>query len=873
MPKLTIVRQFTEAGTHPFDRVKWTKRDAVITDPQGGETFRQDDVEAPEFWSDRAVKIVAEKYLRMVNGAKESSVKQMIGRVVQTITAGGSSADIFASLEDALAFQDELTHMLLFQMFSFNSPVWFNVGVVDHPQASACFIQSVVDSMESITDLARKEIKLFKGGSGTGSNLSNLRSSIEKLTGGGLASGPVSFMKLYDAGASVTKSGGTTRRAAKLVCLDADHPDILEQKSGEAGFIRCKSYAEQLAHDLYSTGKYTAEFNVPGNVYDLVGFQNANLSVRAPDEFMKAVVNKETWVTKKVTDGEPVHTYSAEKLFDEIAEAAWICGDPGLQFDTTINEWHTCKASGRINASNPCSEYMFLDDSACNLGSLNLTKFLGSDNKLDAQSFVHACGTAITAMEILVGMSGYPSPEIAANSHKFRPLGLGYANLGGFLISIGVPYDSDEGRRIAASITSLMTAAAYAQSAKLAAAVGPFEGFALNRDSMLDVIAKHAQASDKLGNRTKIAKAANDLWAETLKLGVEFGYRNAQATVLAPTGTIAFMMDCETTGVEPALALVQHKKLVGGGSLVMPLRIVGKGLEALNYNEADRKTILAHMEHKGSLNGCAALKETHLAVFATAFGTNSIHPTGHIEMMAAVQPYISGAISKTVNLGADATKDEIRQIYLRAWELKLKAIAVYRDGCKLSQPVAASLTSNAKKEVPLAWGERKRMPNTRPSITHKMRIGEHEGYVTVGKYPDGQIGEIFVTMSTQGSTLRGLMDAWATAMSLALQHGVPLETIISKMKHVQFEPAGWTDDERFRVVQSIPDYLARWLEAEILYPPKPSDGEKVEAEVHAATPADRSTISGPPCSGCGNLTVRAGTCWVCSSCGRTTGCG
>ena len=686
-------------------------------------------------------------------------------------------------------------------------------------------------------------------------------------------------------GSDLTGSGvvvSNTRRAAKMVMLDVSHPDILVQQNGRPGFITCKSVSEKVAHDLFDTGKYTAEFNVPGNVYERVGFQNANNSVRVNDAFMKAVVADQEWQTRAVTSGEVVHTYRAKELFSEIARAAWYCGDPGVQFDTTINDWHTCPTSGRINGSNPCSEYMFLDDTACNLGSFNLMKFIGTQGEVfEAVGFAHACTIATTAMEILVDLAGYPSDEIGQNSHDFRPLGLGYANLGALLLVQGIAYDSDAGRDLAATITALMSGAAYAQSARIAQTVGPFPRYAENTEAMLAVMDKHATAIDGIeddaGMLDTLRDEAEEQWQLARGLGAQHGYRNAQISVLAPTGTISFLMDCDTTGIEPVLAHVVYKKLVGGGTIRMPNRLVGRSLKHLGYTNGSYELVMQHLERTGDIIG-SPLLEQHLPVFQTAIGENAISPEGHIRMMAAVQPFISGAISKTVNLPATATEEDVANVYLESWRLGLKAIALFRDGCKLSQPAGTKLDTAGRRVAaeppPLGWGERKRLPDDRDSKTHRMKIGNAEGYLHVGLYPDGTPGEIFLTMAQEGSSLRGLADFAATALSIGLQHGVPLATFVEKMKHMRFDPSGFTGHPKIRMAESIPDYIARFLE-DVYLKPLPATNSVSEETVspEKLQEAVRTGFNGPPCTRCGNLTVRAGACYVCTSCATTTGCG
>ena len=782
---------------------------------------------------------------------------------------------------DAGIFYDELIYMLIHGMHAFNSPVWFNVGVVETPQCSACFIQSVEDDMGSITSLSQREVMLFKQGSGTGSNLSPLRSSHEGLSGGGKASGPVSFMKMFDSGAGVTKSGGTTRRAAKMVVMNADHPDILEQANGEPGFITCKSFAEKLAQDLYSTGKYSAEWNKPGNVYDLVPYQNANNSVRVTDEFMKAVVNDEEWHTRKVTNGQVVHTYKARDLWKAISEAAYVTGDPGIQFDTITNLWHTCPESGRINASNPCSEYLFLDDTACNLSSLNLLKF-ADGKKFKIDWFIHACTVATAAKEIIVDASSYPSPLLAERSHKFRTLGLGYTNLGALLTYWGIAYDSKTGRDVAAYITSIMTGTAYVTSAKMAEILGPFPEYKKNARQMLRVIDKHRDAHYSLGVpafnelENSLYKAGAELWDMTIKLGEQFGFRNAQVTVLAPTGTISFLMDCDTTSIEPATAFVSFKKLVGQGTIIIVSKVLAGALFNLGYSVNVVAGIIKHVEAGGDIYSAPGFDMKHGPVFAQALGPYALRPEAHVDMMAAVQPFLSGGISKTVNMPNDATPAQIADIYMRAWRSGLKCIAVFRDGCKLSQPIATKLTDSSAAEKKMAWGDRRRLTKTRQSITHKFQIGPQEGYLTVGLYPDGSMGEIFIEVAKQGSTLMGLVDAWAQAISIGIQHGVPFEVMKDKFQDMSFDPLGFTGEEGIARAKSIPDYVFRWLEQNIIRD-KGSfiviDDEPSEAAYEPVKVASTSaSLDGPPCSSCGNLTRRSGSCYVCTSCGTTTGC-
>lgn len=873
-PKLEVRPVFTgivPAGMNrAFDSVNWVKKDAVLIGSDGKEKFRQNGVEVPDWWNDTTINIVCEKYFRVVNGVRETSAKQMFQRVAGWLRKQAVDQKVMDE-SSAVIFENELLYMFVNGMHAFNSPVWFNMGVTETPQCSACFIQSVDDTMESITELSKKEIILFKGGSGTGSNFSNLRSSYESLSGGGKASGPVSFMKLYDAGAGVTKSGGTTRRAAKMVVLNVDHPDILEQQNGENGFITCKSWSEQIAHDLYSTGKYTAEWNKPGNVYDLVNYQNANNSVRVTDAFMRAVESGNAWTTYAVSgDREPIHTYKAQEIWSKIAEAAWFCGDPGIQFDTMTNEWHTCPESGPINASNPCSEYLFLDDTACNLSSLNLLKFTnGRKFKLD--EFIHACEIAIIAKELIVEGSSYPSPKIKEMSHKFRTLGLGYTNLGALLTFWGLPYDSNDGRSVAAAITAVMTGAAYKTSAELARVLGPFSEYHKNRDAMLGIINKHWDSAKRIPTTMvkdwqPLFEAAYWVWRDAHDLGKMHGFRNAQTTVLAPTGTISFLMDADTTGVEPMLGCVVYKKTVGEGLLIIPNRIIRPALENLGYDEVRISAILLYIQNKNTIHGAPEFDARHESIFAEALGDHAIRPEGHVDMMVAVQPFISGGISKTVNMPKNATARDISDIYMRAWKGNLKCVAVFRDGCKLSQPISTEFSEKGKAEKGLNWGARRKMPKTRDSKTHKFSIGQQEGYLIAGLYPDGTLGEIFVETAKQGSALMGFVDAWAQAVSIGLQHGVPFDVLKEKFMDMKFEPDGLTDCDEVRIAKSIPDYVFRWLEYHIV------NKGRGEIEVSIAYKDLSKSSDGPPCTKCGNMTKRAGSCYCCQSCGTTTGC-
>jgi len=909
---LTFRRHFTKPGRHPFDEVTWELRSAAINDERGQPVFEQHGIEVPSGWSQTATNIVASKYFRGQLGSpeREGSVRGLIARVVDTIRVWAEAQGYFASAEDLQAFSDELTHLLVHQKMAFNSPVWFNVGVEKHPQSSACFINSVQDTMDSILGLARTEGMLFKFGSGTGSNLSNIRSSKEPLAGGGTASGPVSFMRGYDAFAGVIKSGGKTRRAAKMVILNTDHPDIVE-------FVNCKAEEERKAWALIDAG-YDGAFNVRGGAYDSVFFQNANHSVRVTDEFMRAVVEDREWETKYVLSGEACERFRARELMKQMADAAWQCGDPGIQYDTTVNDWHTCPNSARINGSNPCSEYMFLDDTACNLASLNLMKFVGEDGEFDTEAFRAAARTTITAQEILVDNSSYPTPAIDRNSHDYRPLGLGYANLGVLLMDRGLPYDSDAGRAYAAAVTALMHGEAYAQSARVASAMGPFNGYAKNAEPMLRVIDKHRKHAHMVDSSLvpkPLMDAAVDVWDEAYALGAQHGYRNSQVTVLAPTGTIGFMMDCDTTGIEPDIALVKYKKLVGGGMIKIVNQSVGRVLRKLGYTPIEVDDVLRYIDEQEMIEGAPHLKDEHLAIFDCAFparnGKRSIHWMGHIKMMAAVQPFLSGAISKTVNMPTDATPEDIQQAYVEGWKLGLKAIAVYRDGCKRSQPLSTSkeeakgttetpAAAVAAATAPAAEGRpaRRKLPDERHAITHKFSIAGHEGYITVGMYEDGKPGEIFLVMAKEGSTISGLMDAFATSISMALQYGVPLEALVEKFSHVRFEPSGFTKNSEIPYAKSITDYIFRWLASKFLSaehqeavgvqvsgrslkphagPVLPVVQQADHAPADAATTvsavaAMRAQSDAPPCHYCGSIMIRNGSCYRCANCGSTSGC-
>ena len=834
---LTFERRWTRPGVHPYDEITWEYRTAGIANETGKSVFEQKDVEVPNFWSQLATNVVVSKYFRGHLGTpeRETSVRQLIDRVVNTITAWAETQRYFATDADLETFQAELTHLLVHQKMSFNSPVWFNVGIEPKPQCSACFINSVDDTMSSIMDLAKTEAMLFKFGSGAGSNLSTIRSSREKMAGGGTASGPVSFMKGYDAFAGVVKSGGKTRRAAKMVILDAGHPDVLD-------FIDSKAHEEQKAWALIEAG-YDPSFT--GEAYGSVFFQNANHSVRVTDEFMQAVGDDKDWTTHAVVAPHaPMDTYKAKDIFRRMAEAAHLCGDPGIQYDTTINDWNPVSNSARQYATNPCSEFSFINDSSCNLASVNLMKFVRPDGEFDVDEYRYACRLTITAQEILVDNASYPTPRIEENSHKFRPLGLGYANLGALLMSRGLAYDGDSGRNFAAALTAIMTAEAYRQSAIISRDHGgPFAEYRKNEEPFQRVIGMHRDAAyqiPKEGVPTDVLEASRRLFDEALELGREHGYRNAQISLLAPTGTIAFMMDCDTTGVEPDIALIKYKKLVGEGFLKIVNQTVPSALRKLGYGAEEVDEILGYLAEHETIEGAPHLKPQHLPVFDCAFkptnGERSIHYMGHVRMMGAIQPFLSGAISKTVNMPEAATAEEIERVYLEGWKLGLKAIAIYRDNSKRSQPLSTGKKKDgdavvsaadveeieklrkqlARAQVEAALPHRRRLPAERTAITHKFDIAGHEGYITVGMYPDGQPGEIFLKMAKEGSTVSGLMDTLATTISVALQYGVPLRDLVNKFAHVRFEPSGFTGNQEIPIAKSIVDYIFRWLGSRFL---------------------------------------------------------
>jgi ribonucleoside-diphosphate reductase alpha chain len=922
-----VERRYTEPGVHPFEAIDWELRDAEVG------KFKQEQVEFPKSWSQNATNIVAQKYFRGQVGSpeRESSVKQMVGRVAGTIAGWGRELGYFSTDEDADAFEMELTHILVNQIAAFNSPVWFNVGFEEQPQCSACFILSVQDELESILDWNTKEGKIFRGGSGSGINLSNIRGSMEPLAKGGLASGPVSFMRGADAWAGTIKSGGKTRRAAKMVVLDIDHPDIVD-------FIWCKAREEEKAAALRDAG---FDMRLDSEHFASIQYQNANNSVRVTDEFMERAERGEVWETIARVTGKPVESYDARELLGQIAEAAWKCADPGVQYDSTINEWHTCPNSGRINASNPCSEYMHVDDSACNLASINLMKFRRADGTFDVDAFEHVVDVVILAQEIVVGPSSYPTEEIGRNARAFRQLGLGYANLGALLMSNGLAYDSDGGRLAAAGITALMTGRAYRKSAEVASAMGPYQRYSENRDPHNHVMRKHREAAYTMDDSVvdpELVSAARRAWDEAVTLGEVHGYRNAQATVLAPTGTISFLMDCDTTGIEPDFSLVKFKELVGGGQMTIVNRTVPLALRTLGYSDSQVAQIEAHIDQHHTIIGAPELADEHLEVFDVAVGERAISHMGHIKMMGAVQPFISGAISKTVNMPETSTVADIADAYLQAWKLGVKALAIYRDGSKTAQALRTNAQDKKKAEAaepvePEAM--RRRMPRERQSLTHKFGIGQgHEGYITAGMYEDGTLGEIFLTdIGKEGSTLRGMMNSFATAISIGLQYGVPLETYVRKFSYMRFDPEGMTTNPEIPFAKSMPDYIMRWLASRFLdvdvqedlgiltpevrarkaaqdallrgdSPVPAGDGNGSNggnghsgnghsgnggggATAEASKPAAEALTDEPPvrpaklvgldlgpaCEQCGGMMQRTGSCYTCTSCGNNTGCG
>ncbi|MGB6876374.1 MAG: vitamin B12-dependent ribonucleotide reductase [Candidatus Acidiferrales bacterium] len=909
---LEFQRRFTDGKVAPFDAVEWERRTAQIGNEKGQVIFRQENVEVPKSWSQTATNIVASKYFhgKPNTAGRETSVRHLIARVADTIVRWGEQGGYFASPHSRDAFRDELTHLLVEQKMAFNSPVWFNVGVQPKPQCSACFINSVQDSMDSIMNLAKTEGMLFKWGSGTGTNFSTLRGSKETLSGGGIASGPVSFMKGFDAFAGVIKSGGKTRRAAKMVILNVDHPDIAE-------FIGCKTKEERKAQVLIEQGYNPS---IDGEAYSSVFFQNANHSVRVTDEYMQAVEEDRDWWTRNVTDGQPNEKFRARDLLHEMAESAWQCGDPGMQYDSTVNRWHTCKGTDRIYASNPCSEYMFLDDTACNLASLNLLKFLGPNGQFDVEGFRHAVDITITAQEILVDNASYPTPKITQNSRDFRPLGLGYANLGALLLSLAVPYDSDQGRDVCGAVTALMTGEAYAQSARIAERLGTFPGYAENREPMLDVMHMHRDALRPIKEENvqpQLLRTARESWDNAVDLGEKFGYRNSQVSVLAPTGTIGFMMDCDTTGIEPDLALVKHKRLVGGGVIKIVNNTVPMALMRLGYSDVQASLIVDWIDQHGTIESAPGLRPEHLPVFDCSLATNggrSIAWRGHLRMMAAAQPFLSGAISKTINMPEESSVDDVMQAYIESWKLGLKAVAIYRDNSKRSQPLSAAgakktetaespsptapVASTAVKAEVAAPGQqelfragRKKLPNERRSITHKFNVGGHEGYLTVGMYDDGEPGEIFIKMAKEGSTLSGIMDGFALSVSIALQYGVPLRALIDKFVNARFEPSGYTGNKEIPYAKSIIDYIGRWLGGKFIsrdYVVQTSDSLEVPAQAAPSfsPPVVTASVSiaeeksrpraaiddAPSCSECGMLMTPNGSCYKCENCGSTSGC-
>jgi ribonucleoside-diphosphate reductase alpha chain len=904
------VPRLVPRGKTAFDTVEWKLHDAQIKNADGKIIFEQKGIRVPSTWSETAVNIAASKYFRVIGGRRENSVEGMIRRVCHWIADRGLELGYLDTSQEAAQLEESLSYLMVQQMAAFNSPVWFNVGVRNPPQCSACFIQSVTDDMESILALSASEGRLFKGGSGTGTNFSSLRGSHERLSGGGIASGPVSFMRAFDAMAGVIKSGGTTRRAAKMVILNMDHPDIVE-------YIECKVREEDKAMALIREG-FSSNFDGtdPDSAYASIAYQNANHSVRIPDSFMEAVLHDKEWKTINRTDGSIASQFPARELWRKLAYAAWRCGDPGVQFDDITNDWHTCPTTGRINASNPCSEYLFLDDTACNLSSINLMRFLDEKGNFDHELFRQAVRTMIIAMEIIVDASSYPTSTIAQNSHDYRPLGLGYANLGSLLMHYGYPYDSEEGRTLAAAVSALLSAEGYHMSAEIAKRVGTFPGFDRNRTPMLRVMNKHLAAAEKVSKDVSELKSlvttAADRWHDTVKAGELWGYRNAQISVIAPTGTIGLLMGCDTLGLEPELSLLKVKNLVGGGTMRMLNRTAKTALARLGYSAAEQTAISKHIEETGTIEGAPGLKSEHLAVFdcalAPAGGTRTIAPMGHLKMLGAVQPFLSGGASKTINLPNDATVEDIEKIYLEAWRLGVKSVALYRDGCKASQPYETG--KRAAAPAGSLKPTRERLPDERDAITHHFSVGGHDGYVTVGLYPDGRPGELFFRVTKEGSTVNGLMDSLGISMSMALQHGVPLKDLVRKLAHLRFEPAGATNNPKIRFAKSIPDYVARWLAIEFLTEAErrsiglegPAEGNgnghgngtgnggAAKAGTAPASPATFQTRpldaftppapvelhltdeDAPSCAMCGGIMVRSGTCYACTVCGSTSGC-
>jgi ribonucleoside-diphosphate reductase alpha chain len=877
--ELSLKHYFTKEGIHPYDQVNWIKADAVILG-KNGPSFEQKEVEFPDFYSQNAINIIASKYFRFHGDKREKSLKQIIDRVVKTLRGWGEEQGYFRNKNEAQIFEDELTSIILHQRAWFNSPVWFNVGVQSKPQCSACFILPIEDTMESILDWIKTEGMIFKNGSGSGINLSPLRAKGEKLSTGGTSSGPISFMKAADAVAGSIKSGGATRRAAKMVVINVDHPDILE-------FIKIKSEEENKIRMFIEAGYDLSDMNHP--LWQNIFFQNANNSIRLPDEFMEAVLKDKEWKTYYRASNEVGPTYKAKELLWEIAKAAWECGDPGVQFDTTIQRWHTCKKSGKINATNPCGEFVFLDNNSCNLASINLLKYLDENRNFDIDGFKQTIRVMFLAQDILIDKAGYPTPKIEEETRKYRTIGLGYANLGALLMALGLPYDSDEGRDLAAAITALMTGEAYRTSALIASKLGPFSQFDLNRKSMLEVIGMHRDAAyllnASLSLTANIAAEAQYAFQEALALGQNQGFRNAQATVLAPTGTIGLAMDCDTTGIEPDFALVKYKQLVGGGHMLLVNKTVSLALQHLGYSKDEIDDIIAHLEKTQNIETAPHLKEEHLSIFDCAIkpagGERSIHWMGHVRMVAAVQPFISGGISKTFNMPNDATIEDIYNAYFEAWRLGIKCFSVYRDGSKATQVLYGGAAKRDRAQI-----RKKKLPSTRNSETHKFAVAGHEGFLTYSFFEDGSLGEIFIRMSKQGSTLAGLLDTIAILVSIALQYGVPLKDLASKFIHIRFEPMGVTNNPDIRFASSIIDYIFKYLALRFLSPEElkslglePKTGMPENYSQHpklfnGEKTGNSTELPGPPCKACGGITTRTGNCYTCLECGESSGgCG
>lgn len=874
---------FGSPDVHPFDTIKWVFVDACIKSSKGNVVFEQKCIEVPEYWNQTTINIVADKYFRVINGVRETSAKQMFTRVADTLTAWGVEQHFFHSLEDADVYRHQLLYALVHQFGAFNSPVWFNLGVPGRRQAaSACFISSVGDSLDSIFEFQKSESVIFAGGSGSGANLSKIRSSYEKLSSGSYTSGPLSWMRGLDQYAMAMKSGGSTRNAAKMVVLDMDHPDILETKDGRPGFIRCKAVEEKLAHDMVNSG-YSSAYDDPNGAYKRVMYQNANHSVSISDDFMEAVENDGTWTTKSRKDGSSVNTYKARDLWNEIAQAAWVCGDPGVQFTDTINSWHTTPNAGRINASNPCSEFLHVDDTACNLAAINLTKFF-DDGQFNYVRFAQAVRVFSTSQMIIVDKADYPTAAIEKNSKLLRPIGLNYGDLGALIMEMGYSYDSDEGRNIAARLASLMTGLGYLNSAKVASRLGAFPLYQDNRDAMLDIMKRHQKADKKI-KKAFAAEEAAKVWKEVVELGGEYGFYTSQMSLQAPLGTISFLMGMNTTGIEPAFSLVSYKSMVGGGFMKLTNSSVPNALRSLGYSEKAIKGICEHIEKTDSIEGAPDFKESDIAVFDCAMPSGPsgryLTPLAHIKMMAAIQPLITCAQSKTVNMPNSATPADIADVYFQSWKLGIKCVALYRDGCKASQPLSAK--KEDKKEVQVtavsSVPHREKLPDDIKATRHKFTIDGFSGYITVGEYADGRPGEVFLKLGKPGSTISGLINGYTQLLSLALQYGIPLPKLIESFIDTKFEPAGMTSNKQIRFTKSLYDYLFKYLDIKYFKGEHSGIGDRLglaSADIHHDEPSTTKEpvkkVMGPPCTKCGGLTQRAGACWICGTCGTSSGC-